>query len=142
MKINMKHSSVELNHLPDEILIYILKKLSNVEVLYSLIDVNKRLHAIVHDPIFTNCLTLMRCVSDDSVDSLPDPILDRFCLQILPEIHHQIKWLDLEPSSMKRIFLATNYPILYGLGLYDIDIETALSHFIGKILFSILSRIN
>jgi len=138
MKINMKHSSVELNDLPDEILMIILKKLSNVEVLYSLIGVNKRLHTIVHDPIFTNCLMLMKCISDESIDSLPKSILDRFCLQILPEIHHQIKWLDLEPSSMKRILFATNYPILYGLGLYDIAIETVLSLFSGKIFFSIL----
>ncbi|CAF4381930.1 unnamed protein product, partial [Rotaria sp. Silwood2] len=41
-------------------------------------------------------------------------MLDRFCLQILPEIHYKIKWLDLESSSMERILLATNYPNLYG----------------------------
>ncbi len=138
----MKHSSVELNDLPDEILIYILKKLSNVEVLYSLIGVNKRLHAIVHDPIFTNCLTLMNYVSGDSIDPLSDPIVDQFCLQILPSIHHKIKWLNIESSSMKQILLAINYPNLYGLGLYDIEIETVLSLFIGKIFFSILSIIN
>ncbi|CAF4647704.1 unnamed protein product, partial [Rotaria magnacalcarata] len=81
-------------------------------------------NTIVHDPIFTSHLTLMRCFSDDSIDPLPDPILDRFCLQILPEIHHKIQWLNLESSSMKRILLATNYPNLFGLGLYDIEIET------------------
>ncbi|CAF4961773.1 unnamed protein product [Rotaria sp. Silwood1] len=128
----MKHSSVELNDLPDEILMIILKKLSNVQVLYSLIGVNKRLHAIVHDPIFTNCLTLMNYVSVDSTDPLSGPVLDQYCLQILPSIHHKIKWLNLESSSMKRILLATNYPNLYGLGLYDIEIETALSFFIDK----------
>jgi hypothetical protein len=130
----MKHSSVELNDLPDEILMIILKKLFNVQVLYSLIGVNKRLHAIVHDPIFTNCLTLMRCGSDDSIDPLPDPILDRFCLQILPEIHHQIEWLNLESSSMARILLSTNYPNLYGLGLYGLEIERAKYLFTGKIV--------
>ncbi|CAF5134877.1 unnamed protein product, partial [Rotaria magnacalcarata] len=125
----MKHSSAGLNDLPDEILMIILKKLSNIQVLYSLICVNKRLHAIVHDPIFTNCLTLMNYVSVDSIDPLSDRILDQFCLQILPAIHQNIKWLNLESSSMKRILLATNYPNLYGLGLYDIEIETALSFF-------------
>ncbi|CAF3787381.1 unnamed protein product [Rotaria sp. Silwood1] len=138
----MKHSSVELNDLPDEILMIILKKLYNVQVLYSLIGVNKQLNTILHDPIFTSHLTLMRCFSDDSIDSLPDPILDRFCLQILHEIHYKIQWLNLESSSMKRILLATNYPTLFGLGLYDIEIETALSLFIGKIFSSILSTIN
>ncbi len=108
----MEHSSVELNDLPDEILIYILKKLYNVEVLYSLIGVNKRLNTIVHDPIFTSYLTFMICFSDGSIDPLPDPILDRFCLQILLEIHHEIKWLNSELSSIERILLYTNYPNL------------------------------
>ncbi|CAF1646068.1 unnamed protein product [Rotaria sp. Silwood1] len=81
----------------------------------------------------------MRCFSDDSIDSLPDPILDRFCLQILHEIHYKIQWLNLESSSMKRILLATNYPNLFGLGLYDIEIETALSLFIDE---SCLTSIN
>ncbi|CAF4706171.1 unnamed protein product, partial [Rotaria sp. Silwood2] len=73
--------------------------------------------------------------------SHPDPILDRFCLQILPEIHHKIKWLNLESSSIERI-LVTNYPNLYGLGLYDVEIETALSLFMGKIFSSTLSKIS
>ncbi|CAF3477139.1 unnamed protein product [Rotaria socialis] len=128
----MDNSSIELSDLPNEILMIILKKLFNVEVLYSLIGVNKRLHAIVYDPIFTNCLTLMRCVSDDSIDPLPDSILDRLCSQILPEIHHKIKCLNLESSSMKRILLATSYPNLCELGLYDIEIETVMSLFIDE----------
>ncbi|CAF3795096.1 unnamed protein product [Rotaria sordida] len=135
----MEDSSIELNELPDEILIIILKKLFNTEVLYSLIDVNKRLNTIVHDPIFTSHLTLMRCFSDDSIYPLPDSILDRFCSQILSSIHHKIKWLNLESSSMKRILLATNYPNLYGLGLYNIEAETALSLFIDE---SCLTSIN
>jgi len=127
----MKYSSVELNDLFDEILIYILKKIIQCpSIVLSLISINKRLHAIIHDPIFTNCLTLMNYVLVDPID----PILVRFSLQILLSIHHKIKWLNLESSCMKRIILlATAYPNLYGLGLYDIEIETALALFIGKI---------
>jgi hypothetical protein len=36
--------------------------------------------------------------------------LDRFCSQILPKIHHKIKWLNLESSIMNDILLCTNYP--------------------------------
>ncbi|CAF1037065.1 unnamed protein product [Rotaria sordida] len=50
-------------------------------------------------------------------------MLDRF-LQILPEIHNEIKWLDLHSSSMKDILCAVDYPNLYGLGLYNIDAES------------------
>ena len=102
----MKHSSVELNDLPDEILMIILKKLCNVEVLYSLKGVNKRLNVISHDPIFTNRLTLMKRVSDQRIDPLSDSILDQFCLQILPEIHHKIKPEQVE--LIRRDYVAND----------------------------------
>jgi len=99
--------------LPDEILLIIFKKLNNIELLYSLINVNKRVKKIVHDSIFTSRMTLLRYFSKDYIY----PILDRFCSHILLEIHHKIKWLNLESLTMERILLSTNYPNLYGLGL-------------------------
>ncbi|CAF2989015.1 unnamed protein product, partial [Rotaria sp. Silwood2] len=63
---------------------------------------------------------------------LPDPMLDRFCSQILHEIHHKIKWLNLEPTSIQRILRATNYPNLFQLGLYGIDVNEAISLCTGK----------
>jgi hypothetical protein len=128
----MERLLAELNDLPDEILLIIFKKLNNASLLYSLIGVNKRLNTIVRDQIFTSHLTL-RYSSDDSTRRLHESMIDRFCSQILPEIHHQIEWLDLESSSMERILRAADYPNLCGLGLFDIDIETAVSLFIGKI---------
>ncbi len=131
--INMERLLAELNDLPDEILLIIFKKLNNASLLYSLIGVNKRLNTIVRDPIFTSHLTLMRYSTDDSIRRLHKSMIDRFCSEILPEIHHQIEWLDLESSSIERILRAADYPNLCGLGLFDIDIETAVSLFIGKI---------
>ncbi|CAF5097090.1 unnamed protein product [Rotaria sp. Silwood1] len=119
----MAHSLVQLNDLPDEILMIIFKNLDNDEVLYSLIGVNKRLNTFVHDSTFTSHLTLMRRFSNNTIHPLSDTIIDRF-LQILPSIHHKIQWLDVESSSMERI-LSTNYPNLYGLGLYNLEIEKA-----------------
>ena len=115
----MNELLVQLDDLPDEILMHIFKKLHNVEVLYSFIGVNKRLNEIVQDSIFTSSLTLLSHLSYDFTHPLP-------------EIHHKIKFLNLESSSMERILLATNYPNLYGLGLYKIGIEKALSLFSGK----------
>ncbi|CAF0949006.1 unnamed protein product [Rotaria sp. Silwood1] len=120
----MEDLSLNLNALPDEILIFILKKLDHVEVLYSLTGVNKRRTTIAHDSIFTSHLTLY--FSDKCIKPLPDPILDRFCSQILPEIHPKIEWLNLEPTSMECILCATNYLYLYGLGLYGVSIEQAI----------------
>jgi hypothetical protein len=121
----MEHSSVQLDDLPDEILLIIFKNLNNINLLYSL---NK----IVHDSIFTNSLILFDHL-DDSIYPLSDLMFDRFCLQILPSIHHNIKWLKLESSSMKRILLSGYYPNLCGLGIYNIEKEAALNLFTGKI---------
>jgi len=87
----MEYSCVQLNDLRDEILITIFKKLANIEVLYFLVGANKRLNKFVHDFGFTNNLPLLMSTSDGFVYSLRDPILDRFCLHILPEIHQKNK---------------------------------------------------
>jgi hypothetical protein len=132
----MKEAFVQLNDLPDEIILLIFKKLSNLEVLYSFIDVNKRLNNIVHDSIFTNRLTMTRCSFDGPPPPPPiNPVLNRFCSQILPSISHQIKWLDVDLSSMECILLCRNYPYLYGLGLYSMEKETALRIFTGERFF-------
>ncbi|CAF4147029.1 unnamed protein product, partial [Rotaria sordida] len=123
----MGNSCSQLNDLPDEILLFIFKELNNIEVLYSLMDINKRLNKIVHDSTFTSHLSLLRHYPDHSIYPLTDSMLDRFCSKILPEMHHKIKWIKLESPSMKRILLATNYPNLYGLSLYNLDKEIAKS---------------
>jgi hypothetical protein len=131
--INMDNLLIQLDDLPDEILLIIFKKLNNVELLYCLINVNKRVQNIVHDSIFTSRLTLLRYFSKDYIY----PLLDRFCSDILPEINHKIKWLSLESLTMERILLSTNYPNLYGLGLYNLTLETSRDLFTGKIFSSI-----
>ncbi|CAF2989699.1 unnamed protein product, partial [Rotaria sp. Silwood2] len=135
MEMTMGYSCVELNHLPDEILLIIFKKLNNVALLYSLIGVDVRLNKIVYDSIFTKHLVLMTFASNGCVYSLADLILDRFCSYILPEIRQKIEWLELESSSMKRILLATNYPNLYKLGIYKIQAERAVHLFSDETLF-------
>jgi hypothetical protein len=139
----MKNSSLQLTDLPDEILMIIFKKLDNIELLYSLIDVDLRLNKILNESIFMNRLTLvsfvpsrlvvLRSLSLYRIYPLLDPILDRFCLHILPKIHQKVKWLDLEPLSMERILLAANYPNLFGIALLNIQAERALQLLSGKI---------
>jgi hypothetical protein len=85
----MEHSITQLMDLPDEIIMIILKKLDNVEVFYSLMDINPRLNLILHDSIFTNKITLMTSIDLPLIQ--PDLLLDRFCLQ---KIHHQIQWFE------------------------------------------------
>jgi hypothetical protein len=128
----MKFSSVELNDLPDEILLIIFKKLDNLELLYSIQGINERLNKIIYDPIFTSRLNFLTWSYNKFINKISsNVILDRFCLQILPEISMKIKWFNLD-SSMKHILRAAHYPNLYKLGLYNIEHKTAKSLFTGK----------
>ncbi|CAF3298751.1 unnamed protein product [Rotaria sp. Silwood2] len=121
----MEYSSIEFNNLSDEIFMIIFKKLNNLDVLYSLQGANQRINKIIKDPIFTNRLTFVKWLSDSFIDLICcDVIVDRLCLQILPEIHHKIKWLDLESSSMTHVLYAAHYPNLHSLGLYYIHEES------------------
>ena len=130
----MEYSCIGLNNLPDEILMIIFIKLNNLDVLYSLQGVNQRINRFIQDRVFTTRLTFVKWLSDNFLDLICfDMILDRFCLQILPSIHHKIQWLDLESSSMKYVLHAADYPNLHTLGLYNINEESARCLFTGKI---------
>lgn len=160
----MEHSCIQLDDLPDEIILIILKKTNNCDVLYSLIGVNRRLDTIVNASIFTRNITLIsplnkrfHTIENNSIFTrnltlitsfngssyqLNDTIVDRFCLKILPKINDKIQRLTVESSSMKRILLATNYPNLHTLGIYDLAPEATRDLFSGKIFSSISSIIN
>jgi hypothetical protein len=131
----MEYSSVQLNDLPDEILMIIFKKMADAEVLYSSLGVNKQLNKIAHDSVFTKDLSLLMSTSDDLIYSLPDPILDRFCSYILPKINQNIEWLHLESQSMERILRSTNYPNLYGISLHNIQANTAIDRLTSNIFY-------
>ncbi|CAF1395599.1 unnamed protein product, partial [Rotaria sordida] len=132
----MKQSLVELNDLPDEILIMILRNLPTYEAIYTFIGLNKRFNRLVHDSTFTNRLTLMTYKWEHFIGALPDRMLDQFCIQILPKVHHKIQWLELESSSMNRVLLATDYPNLYGLSLYNLNTKQAKQLFSGRKLLN------
>lgn len=110
-----------LMDLPDEIIMLICGKLNNVDVLYSLLDVNARLDRILHDGMFTKKIALAQTFS--SKKEIDEKLLDRFCLEILPKIHHQIQQLSVDSLTMERIFLAVDYPNLHQLDIFMINNE-------------------
>ncbi|CAF3676027.1 unnamed protein product [Rotaria sordida] len=92
----MFNSCIKLHDLPDAVLMIILKKLQNSQVLYSFMGVNKRLDRIVNDSIFTRNLTFTTSFND--LNQLTDSIRNRFCHEILPNIQHKIEWINVESS--------------------------------------------
>ena len=99
----------------------ILNKLDNVVVLYSVMDVSARLDRILHDEMFTKKIALVQTTS--SVERLDEKLLDQFCFEILPKIHHQIQWFSVDSLSMERILLAADYPNLHQLDIFIINNE-------------------
>ncbi|CAF2703492.1 unnamed protein product [Rotaria sp. Silwood2] len=137
----MFNSCIELNNLPDEILMIIFQKLNNIDVLYSFHDVNQRLNKIIHDRIFTSHLTFVKWSLDNFIDLFSsDIMLNRFCLQILPSIHDKIQRIDLDLSSIKHVLRVANYPNLDSLGLYNLDEESTQCLFNDKTLSSIFKN--
>jgi hypothetical protein len=121
----MNRSSVHLLNLPDEILLIILKKLNNIHVLYSLLDINNgRLNILAQGNTFTNILNFV------SIDN--NSLIDRFCSYILPRIHHNVKCFILDPVLMIPILFATDYPNLTKLVIFHFQQEIALNYFISK----------
>jgi hypothetical protein len=103
--------------------------------------VNPRFHPNINRSIFTRNLTLITPFNGLSCQ-FTDKILDRFCFDILLKINDKIEWLNVESSFMERILLATKYPNLHTLGIYDLAPETAEKLFSGKIFSCTLLMIN
>ncbi|CAF2163161.1 unnamed protein product [Rotaria magnacalcarata] len=118
----MNRSNVHLLDLPNEILRTILRKLNNMDVLYSLLDINNgRLDIIAQEKTFTNILNFVH------IDEIS--LIDRFCIYILPKIHRNIKYFILEPVFMERILLAAVYPNLTELKLLNFEQQIASKYF-------------
>ncbi|CAM4974203.1 unnamed protein product [Rotaria socialis] len=118
----MNRSSIHLLDLPDEILLIILKKLNNIDVLYSLLDINNgRLNILAQENTFTNTVKFV------SIDDMC--LIDRFCIDILPRIHQNGKCFIIDPVFMERILLATSYPNLNKLEIFHFQQQIVLNYF-------------
>ncbi|CAF1676145.1 unnamed protein product, partial [Rotaria sordida] len=126
----MNLSKVGLLDLPNEILVMIFKKLDNIDVLYSLLDVdNQRLDIIAQENTFTNTLKFLIITLTDDILSLTDSIVDRFCTNILPRIHQNVKSLILDSLSMERILLVGDYPNLTEIKLFNFNDKIVSRYF-------------
>ncbi|CAF1180627.1 unnamed protein product [Adineta steineri] len=114
----MNGRTVHLLDLPDEILLIILKKLGSVDVLYSLLNINKRLDQMARSVNNTKFLNF----------SMNNVQHNRFCCEILPQIHHNIVELTLELFSMECILLACKYPNLTVIVLTNFSPDILLEY--------------
>ncbi|CAF2145552.1 unnamed protein product [Rotaria magnacalcarata] len=133
----MNEHNVHLLALPNEILFLILKKLDNIDVLYSLLGINnQRLDIIAQQQIFSNILNFVSSSqSTDEHSSIPVSILDRFCVDILPRVHQNVISLIVEFGSLECILRVGNYPNLTELQLFNFNKAVISRCFMDDSLF-------
>ena len=115
--------------MPDELLLMIFKKLKNIQVLYSLFGLNSSLDRVIRDACFTSEINLIHSIDSRSEHMVI--LIDRFCLEILPNIDHLITCLKVQSTSMERILLSGDYSNLSQLDIFIPHIEPVI-HINGK----------
>ncbi|UJR06917.1 hypothetical protein I4U23_011206 [Adineta vaga] len=127
----MTHSTANILTLSDEILLNIFNKLDNMDVLYSLIGVNRKLDRVARDRSFTEALDFVK-ISDNAKNLEISFILDRFCLDIIPRIEHCIKCLTIDLFSIDRLLPIGNYSQLHKLTLNNVEYAIIYEMFNSK----------
>ncbi|CAF1109157.1 unnamed protein product [Adineta ricciae] len=124
---NMNQSSIELLDLPDEILLMILRKLNNVHVLYTLLNINsRRLNILAQEKIFAQILDF---VSIDNTTLMNQLQLNQICTNILPRISVNVTYFVVKSVFLERILMAADYPNLTKLKIFDFKKEMVSAHF-------------
>ncbi|CAF4036492.1 unnamed protein product [Adineta steineri] len=128
----MDQPHIHLLDLPDEMLLTIFKKLHNTSVLYSFLGIgNNRLDTLLRDETLTNNIDLT------SIDDIT--ILHRALFCVLPRIHHNVRDLTFETSSINRVFRAGTYPKLTHLKIKDPSITKNDGLFLSDLQSNIFS---
>ncbi|CAF1617626.1 unnamed protein product [Rotaria magnacalcarata] len=77
-------------------------KIENFDALYLLIDVNRKSNTVVRDVDFIRILNLIMISSNGANNSKSSAILDGFFMRILPRIHDNIEYLNIEGCFLQR----------------------------------------
>ena len=118
----MNCSNIHLLDFPVEILLNILRRLNNVDVLYSLIGV-QGLDCLASHELFTNTLNFV-LTSAEGCTSIDEIKLNRFCDSILPRIHNNVQSLICDATILDRILRAGDYLNLTQLKISQYDINS------------------
>jgi hypothetical protein len=121
-------------------LLTILMKLNNVDVLYSLIGVNEKLDRLARDINFTRSIDLVTILSNSKKKSRAKSVLDRFSFDIIPRIQHNIESLTLDQLSIDRVLRNGNYPKLWKLTLINLPLKMVCGIFNGMLCILLIFK--
>ncbi|CAF1462398.1 unnamed protein product [Adineta ricciae] len=121
---------MNLLDLPDEILVFILKKMNVVDTLYRQSAIHDRLDRLLFDHLYVDELDFTIKSWDNSISPMNDLIIDRVCEQILPHIHDKVRKLIVEPSAVARVLHAVDFPNVSSLSLMNFSTKILIEHLI------------
>jgi hypothetical protein len=125
---------VNIDDLPDEILLNVFKRLHGFDVLYSLVGVNRKLDNVACDACFTRTVDLTTILSNKKDVPITNAILDRFSMEILPRIRDKMECLIVEACFFQRVVRGSNYLNLRKLTLLNLKLKMACKIFNGMLL--------
>ena len=129
------NNKVNILDLPNEILLFILNKLKTIDVLYSLVDINKRFNRLIFNSLHIRNLDTTNMVMKSYFNrnfSMDKNVILRISEKILPRIFHQLNELIVEQNSLKHI-LTVNYPQLDSLSLVNFQKEILFQYLTGTL---------
>lgn len=112
----MSLSNAPLMKLPDELLLIIFKRLKTIDILYSLFGLSIRLDRILRDPCFLNEINFIELNNYTSTQL--ETMIDRFCLEILPNVSDLITCFKLQSTLLERVLLSSDYSNLSRLDIF------------------------
>jgi hypothetical protein len=95
--------------------------------------VNKKFDKLIRDITISRSLNFAIASSNEENNSRFNLIFDRFHVNILPEIQHNIECVTLEPSLIERFLYIGDYPRLHKITLVNLQLEIA-SHILTNML--------
>ncbi|UJR34375.1 hypothetical protein I4U23_021783 [Adineta vaga] len=136
----LNSNDINILDLPNEMLRTIFNKLNMIDVLYSLVDVNKRFDRLALDSLYVHHTDLI-INRDDIQNSLAEiDILQRICSKILPRINDKTTKFTLEPLSVERILNIVDYPQLHSLSFVNFQPKILLQHLSDKTMKHLLEN--
>jgi hypothetical protein len=136
----MNNSTVNIVDLCEEMLLTIFNKLNNIDVLYSLIGVNKKFDRLARDINFTQSFDFTTMLSNEDDSSKTNSMLNRFSCHIIPRIQHNIQCVTLDSRSMDSVLSIRNFSKLHKLTLLNLKVEMAYRIFYSKLFYLIIYK--
>ena len=103
----LNNSNMNIVDLPDDVLFMLFKMMNNIELLCSIIGVNRRLDMFACDGSVASCIDLTQMLFYDLTDSPLNEKFIRFSTMVLPRIHCTIVNLIIRGPMHKHVFRYT-----------------------------------